>query len=146
MALVGPSGSGKSTLLHLIGLIDESDAGQIRVGDVDLGSLRGNAVADYRASIGIVFQKFYLIGTLTLLENVAAPLVGRRPHAAHGADIGRPPTRGSHAQYPYSSVKAATPLRRRLTASAATRLAARTTPTDKAVNVHTGAVTWPNSR
>ncbi|OKL48342.1 hypothetical protein BSR29_01320 [Boudabousia liubingyangii] len=83
VALMGPSGSGKSTLLHLIGLIDQADAGRITVGETCLQDLRGNAVADYRASIGIVFQQFYLINTLTLLENVAAPLVGRRPKREH---------------------------------------------------------------
>ncbi|OKL50504.1 ABC transporter ATP-binding protein [Boudabousia marimammalium] len=83
VALVGSSGSGKSTLLHLIGAIDKADSGQIRVGDTSITSLKGNAAADYRASIGIIFQHFYLIDSLSALDNVMAPLIGRKPRKTH---------------------------------------------------------------
>ncbi|GAA1255956.1 ABC transporter ATP-binding protein [Oryzihumus leptocrescens] len=77
-AVVGPSGSGKSTLLHLIGAIDEPDSGTITVGEQEVTSLGRRALADYRSTIGFVFQQFHLIPALTLLDNVIAPLVGRR--------------------------------------------------------------------
>ena len=77
-ALVGASGSGKSTLLHLIGAIDRPDSGTITVGDQVVTGLRGRHLADYRASIGFVFQQFHLLPALSLLDNVLAPLVGRR--------------------------------------------------------------------
>jgi len=76
--IVGPSGSGKSTLLHLIGAIDRPDGGAIVVGDHDITSLRRNAAADYRASIGFVFQQFHLLTALTAEDNVIAPLVSRK--------------------------------------------------------------------
>ena len=77
-ALVGASGSGKSTLLHLIGAIDRPDAGTIRVGDQEVTGLRGRRLADYRAGVGFVFQQFHLLPALSVLDNVLAPLVGRR--------------------------------------------------------------------
>lgn len=78
IALVGPSGSGKSTLLHLLGAIDTVDEGRIRVGELELTGLSRRKLADYRAGIGFVFQRFHLLSALTLVDNVAAPLVGRR--------------------------------------------------------------------
>lgn len=77
-ALVGPSGSGKSTLLHLLGAIDTADEGRIRVGELELTDLSRRRLADYRAGVGFVFQRFHLLSALTLVDNVAAPLVGRR--------------------------------------------------------------------
>ncbi len=77
-ALVGSSGSGKSTLLHLIGAIDSPDEGLIRVGELELTTLSRRKLADYRAGIGFVFQRFHLLPALTVVDNVAAPLVGRR--------------------------------------------------------------------
>lgn len=77
-ALVGPSGSGKSTLLHLIGGIDAADTGTITVDGTDIVQLRGNARADYRFSLGFIFQQFHLIPSLTVLDNVRAPVVGRK--------------------------------------------------------------------
>lgn len=78
VAFVGPSGSGKSTLLHLIGAIDTPDSGTISVDGQVVTSLSGRRLADYRASVGFVFQQFNLVPGLSLLDNVAAPLVGRR--------------------------------------------------------------------
>ena len=78
VALVGPSGSGKSTLLHLMGAVDVPDEGTITVDDQTITGLGRRALADYRAGIGFVFQHFHLLPALTLLDNVCAPLVGRR--------------------------------------------------------------------
>ncbi len=77
-AITGPSGSGKSTLLHLIGAIDTPDSGTITVAGTTVTSLHRNALADYRASIGFIFQQFHLLPALTLLDNVLAPLVARK--------------------------------------------------------------------
>ena len=77
-ALVGASGSGKSTLLHLIGAIDRPDAGEIIVGGRDVARLGRTEAADYRATIGFVFQRFHLLPALTVLDNILAPLVGRK--------------------------------------------------------------------
>lgn len=75
VAILGPSGSGKSTLLNLISGIDQPDAGRVRVAGADLGALSENALARWRgAQIGIVFQFFQLLPTLTALENVMLPM------------------------------------------------------------------------
>lgn len=74
----GPSGSGKSTLLHLIGAVDVPDAGTISVDDRTITAMNRRDLADYRASIGFVFQQFHLIPSLNLLDNVLAPLVERK--------------------------------------------------------------------
>ncbi|MBC7228468.1 MAG: ABC transporter ATP-binding protein [Thermoflexales bacterium] len=79
VAITGPSGSGKSTLLNLIGTLDRPTSGRVVVDGVDVGTLRGNALADFRRErIGFVFQMFHLVPTLTALENVMLPLVPYR--------------------------------------------------------------------
>ncbi len=80
VALTGTSGSGKSTLLHLIGGMDRPTGGSVVVGGTDLSELRGRRLADYRRSIGFVFQRFHLLPTLTVRDNVLAPLL-----PVHGA-------------------------------------------------------------
>ena len=73
--LLGPSGSGKTTLLSCLSALLTPAAGKIHVGDVDVTALRGQGLADYRRhQVGIVFQAFNLIPSLTARENVAAPL------------------------------------------------------------------------
>jgi putative ABC transport system ATP-binding protein len=73
--LLGPSGSGKTTLLSCLSALLTPAAGTIHVGDVEVTALRGRALADYRRhQVGIVFQAFNLIPSLTARENVAAPL------------------------------------------------------------------------
>lgn len=74
IAIVGPSGSGKSTLLNLIGSLDKPTAGTIRLGEMDVTALAGNAIARYRAAaVGFVFQDHHLLPQLSGLENVLLP-------------------------------------------------------------------------
>ena len=74
-ALIGPSGSGKSTLLMVMAGLERPDAGSVKVDGTGLGRLGEDALARFRgARIGIVFQSFHLIPTMTALENVAIPL------------------------------------------------------------------------
>ncbi len=71
LAITGKSGSGKSTLLNLIAGLDSADNGEIRVGNINISSLNENKRAKWRGkNIGIVFQFFQLIPTLTALENI----------------------------------------------------------------------------
>jgi putative ABC transport system ATP-binding protein len=73
--LIGPSGSGKSTLLMVMAGLEQPDLGTVKVDGVNLGKLGEDALARFRgARIGIVFQSFHLIPTMTALENVAIPL------------------------------------------------------------------------
>jgi putative ABC transport system ATP-binding protein len=75
VGLVGPSGSGKSTLLMTMAGLERPDSGSITIDGVALDGLSEDALAKFRgARIGIVFQAFHLIPTMTALENVAAPL------------------------------------------------------------------------
>jgi putative ABC transport system ATP-binding protein len=75
VSLTGPSGSGKSTLLNLIGALDTPDAGTIEVDGRSLAAVDG---AEYRAAtVGFVFQFHHLVPTLSALENVQVPMLGR---------------------------------------------------------------------
>ncbi len=75
VAITGPSGSGKSTLLGLLAGLDSPTSGQIIVNDVDISRLSEAKLAQFRnEKIGMVFQSFNLIPTLTALENVEVPL------------------------------------------------------------------------
>ncbi|WP_413991828.1 ABC transporter ATP-binding protein [Labrys okinawensis] len=81
VGLVGPSGSGKSTLLMTLGGLERPDSGTVRIAGQDLGTLNEDGLARFRGRhIGVVFQSFHLIPTMTALENVAVPLelAGRR--------------------------------------------------------------------
>jgi putative ABC transport system ATP-binding protein len=74
--IVGPSGSGKTTLLNLIGCIDAPTGGRVTVRDEDVGRLRDNALANFRArNIGFIFQGFSLMPVLSAYENVEYPLL-----------------------------------------------------------------------
>jgi putative ABC transport system ATP-binding protein len=75
VGLVGPSGSGKSTLLMTMAGLERPDSGSVRIDGQELGPLDEDKLAQFRgARIGIVFQSFHLIPTMTALENVAVPL------------------------------------------------------------------------
>lgn len=75
LAVVGPSGSGKSTLLGLIAGLDTPTSGSISLNGVNLSSLSEDGLTRLRGiMVGIVFQSYQLIPTLTALENVAVPL------------------------------------------------------------------------
>jgi putative ABC transport system ATP-binding protein len=90
LAIVGPSGSGKSTLLNIIGGLDRADAGTVRVGGVDVGSLTSAALSKYRArSVGFVFQEHVLLPQLTGLENVLLPTLAgdRSVHRERGLEL-----------------------------------------------------------
>ena len=80
LALTGESGSGKSTLIHLVGALDDADSGQVILDGVALTRLSENArAAIRREKIGVVFQQFNLIPSLTVAENLGfqARLAGR---------------------------------------------------------------------
>src|SRR5712671_290730 len=75
IGLVGPSGSGKTTLLMVLAGLERADTGSIVVAGSDLRQLDEDALARFRGrNVGIVFQSFHLIPTMTALENVAVPL------------------------------------------------------------------------
>jgi len=75
LGLVGPSGSGKSSLLMLMGGLEQTTAGRITALGQDLTSMSEDALARFRRdAMGVVFQNFHLIPTMTALENVATPL------------------------------------------------------------------------
>ncbi len=89
VSLVGPSGSGKTTLVMVLGGLERPSHGRVSVDGHDLGALGEDALARLRrAAIGIVFQSFHLIPTMTALENVAVPLelAGRRDAFAAAAE------------------------------------------------------------
>jgi ABC-type lipoprotein export system ATPase subunit len=74
VAIMGPSGSGKSTLMYLLGGLDRATSGQIRVAGDDLMQLSSEELAQFRRErVGFVFQGYYLVPTLNVLENVALP-------------------------------------------------------------------------
>lgn len=91
-AITGPSGCGKSTLLHLLAALDQPDSGEIEVAGVALGRASESQRTQYRReTMGIVFQFFHLLPGMTLLENVALPLIlagaGRSIATTRGVEL-----------------------------------------------------------
>jgi putative ABC transport system ATP-binding protein len=89
VALLGPSGSGKSTLLMVMTGLERPDSGSVIVAEKNLRELDEDKLARFRGkAIGIVFQAFHLIPTMTALENVAVPLelAGARDPFARAAE------------------------------------------------------------
>ncbi len=80
-AVMGASGSGKSTLLHVLAGLERPDTGHVRVDGQDLTALKESHLTAFRRMhIGIVFQQFNLIPTLTARQNIALPgVLARRP-------------------------------------------------------------------
>ena len=75
VAIVGRSGSGKTTLLNLLAGIDRATSGRVQVADADLGTLSESGLASWRGeNVGLVFQFFQLLPTLTVIENVMLPM------------------------------------------------------------------------
>ena len=75
VSIMGPSGSGKTTLLMVLAGLEKPTSGTVEVAGTELGGLSEDALATFRRdNIGIVFQNFHLIPTMTALENVAIPL------------------------------------------------------------------------
>lgn len=76
IAIMGPSGSGKTTLLNLIGCLDKPTKGKIIIDGIDTSQLTDKQLTEFRRDkIGFIFQQYYLIPTLTALENVELPMI-----------------------------------------------------------------------
>lgn len=75
LALIGKSGSGKSTLLSLLAGLDRADSGDVTIEGKSITGMKEKELTNFRAShMGIVFQQFHLVSTLTAYENVLLPL------------------------------------------------------------------------
>ena len=78
VAVLGPSGSGKSTLMNIIGCMDQYDEGDYRLMGIPTSQLNDKQLTVIRNRlIGFIFQKYHLIGTYTVLQNVMMPLLAR---------------------------------------------------------------------
>jgi len=90
VAVVGPSGSGKTSLLMVVGGLERPTTGRIRIAGTDFTALNEDGLARFRRDhIGIVFQSFHLVPTMSALENVAIPLefAGRKDAFDHAQDL-----------------------------------------------------------
>jgi lipoprotein-releasing system ATP-binding protein len=90
VSVVGPSGCGKSTLLNIVGSLDRPTSGTVRLGEIDVGGLRGDALAAFRARmVGFIFQDHHLLPQLTALENTLLPSLagGREGAESRGREL-----------------------------------------------------------
>ncbi|HEU5173609.1 MAG TPA: ATP-binding cassette domain-containing protein, partial [Gemmatimonadaceae bacterium] len=92
VAIVGPSGCGKSTLLNLLGAIDRPDGGEVYIDGVRVDTMRDRDATRFRLrQVGLVFQRFYLMPTLTARENVELPMaeagVGKAERRARAMEL-----------------------------------------------------------
>ncbi len=102
VAIMGPSGSGKSTLLNLLGTLDRPTTGELYFEGHPLSKLR-DLDAFRSRKIGFVFQSFYLLPTLTAVENVQIPMSKRELHSAAGQKSVRTVGIGQHGSSCHSS-------------------------------------------
>ncbi|MCW5730141.1 MAG: ABC transporter ATP-binding protein [Alphaproteobacteria bacterium] len=89
VGVVGPSGSGKSTMMSIMAGLERASSGRVSVAGHELGSMGEDELARFRRdNLGIVFQSFHLVPTMTALENVAIPLelAGREDAFARAAE------------------------------------------------------------
>lgn len=83
ISIMGPSGSGKSTLLHVLGMLDGFQEGEYTFLEHEVHKLKDKEQAKlYKENIGFVFQAYHLIDTLTVYENIEAPLLYKKVKAA----------------------------------------------------------------
>lgn len=86
VAIIGASGSGKSTLLHILGSVDKPSSGKVMVGGEDIGALgRKEAAIFRRRKVGLIYQFYNLIPTVTARKNILMPLLldKRKPNEAY---------------------------------------------------------------
>ena len=90
VSVVGPSGSGKTSMLMIVAGLEQATSGSVRIGDQDFRGLSEDGLAEFRRdNLGIVFQSFHLVPTMTAVENVAIPLelAGRRDAYERAAEV-----------------------------------------------------------
>ena len=76
ITVMGPSGSGKSTLLNILGAMDKPTSGEVLVNNIEIGDLPERKLSGYRKNqVGFIFQNFYLLPNLNVIDNVLIPLV-----------------------------------------------------------------------
>jgi lipoprotein-releasing system ATP-binding protein len=107
VAITGASGAGKSTLLHVIGGLEPSDAGTVKLNELDITNASGTLMSNsYKRDIGFIFQFHHLLSDLSASENVALPLFINRENrreAMQRANVALDELNlGTHARHPIS--------------------------------------------